>query len=87
MKKIDPISHGLWRDIVLPYVGRSKKRTKEALKLFESGPPMAPRSKHPLVKAIFKDGRGMDGLNAAGMTYGYLANLCRYHEKQLRAVR
>ena len=84
MKKIDRISHELWKKYVKPYIGRSRVRTWEMLQLLQSGP--LPRCSHPIIRKIFKDGRGMDGFNAAMMTWSYLAAQCRLHDRRLNAA-
>jgi hypothetical protein len=85
VRGVDAIANALWRDYVRPFVGRSLKRTRVARKLFSGGPPVT--SSNPLVQSILVDGRGMDGTNAALMTWGYLASLCRIHERRLKASR
>lgn len=76
MKKIDGIAHDLFVAYVSPYIKRSKRRAAEMLALFERK-PMA-TSSHPVIKKIIRDGRGVDGMQAAMMTWGYLAAICRY---------
>jgi acid phosphatase family membrane protein YuiD len=82
MKRIDPISYDIWYEFVRPYVKRSIKRTKEVRVLFSKGP--MPSHSHPLVKKIIKNKAGMDGFQAAMMTWGYLAAMCRFHERKLK---
>ncbi|MFA6407366.1 MAG: hypothetical protein WCV80_01520 [Candidatus Paceibacterota bacterium] len=82
MKKIDPISYALWRDYVKPHVKRSRLKVNGMKLIFEGGP--SPKSSNPVVKKIIKDGRGMDGFQAAMMTWNYLAALCRHQEAKLQ---
>jgi len=85
MKKIDPISYTLWQRFVKPFVGRSVVRTKAMRLLLLSGPTGT--CSHPVIRMMVRSGLGMDGLNAAMMTWGYLASICRYHEIALRKSR
>ncbi len=88
MAKIDHISYVLWKKCVEPYVRRSIKRTKALRLALERGP--SPNVVNPVIQKIIKKGKfngGMDGFNAAMMTFSYLAAVCRYHEYKLRQQR
>lgn len=82
MRRIDPLSYDLWKKFIRPYVGRSMMRTRDMRQLLESGP--SPTCPNPVIKKIIKNGAGMDGFQAAMMTWAYLAAVCRHHENKLR---
>ncbi len=81
MKRIDPLSYGLWKKFIRPYVGRSRVRTREMRQVFESYPQAS--CPHPVIKKIVRNGAGTDGFHAAMMTWTYLAGVCRHHEQKL----
>ena len=81
----DLIAYHHWGAYVGPYVGRSIRRTREMRKFFERAP--LPGNPDPIFQKMVKDGRGMDGLNAAGVTFNHLVMMLRYHERKLRRER
>ena len=81
-RQIERASYYLWQKYVKPHVKRSLVRTRDFRRMMERGP--MPGHKNPIVRQIIRDGRGMDGFQSAMMTWGYLAAVCRHHEKVLR---
>ena len=82
MRKIDPISYAFWQTYIKPHVKRSLAKTRAMRLLLKAGP--LPGNKNPVIKRIIKDGRGMDGFQAAMMTWNYLTAICRHHELKLQ---
>ncbi len=85
MRSTDPISHSLWKEYIAPFVKQSVKRTRDLRSLLSRGP--LPGNENPVIKKLFKDGRGMDGHQSAMMTFSYLAALCKDHERKLMRLR
>lgn len=83
MKKIDLISYRLYKDYIEPVVGRSRKKVMTLKNEIHGGPPIMGKSTNLTIRKILKDGRGMDGMNAAMMTFGYLEAILQYQSQHL----
>lgn len=86
MMKNDPEAYGFWKNDLKPALGRSIKRTDEAIRVLKicAGSPFAGfHCKHSVIKKIARKMEKYQNSIGASITFGFLCNLARDHKRKM----
>lgn len=86
MLKNDHESYAFWKNTLRPALGRSIKRTDEAIRLleiFRKSPFSSLNCKHSPIKRIARKMTKYQNLVGAGITFGFLHDLSKDHKQKI----
>lgn len=86
MLKNDHESYELWKNTLGPALGKSIKRTDEAIRLLEicrKSPFSGLDCKHSPIKRIARKMTKYQNLVGAGITFGFLHDLSKDHKRKI----
>ena len=86
MAKKDPEAYGFWKNDLRLVLGRSIKKTEEAIRILKicvSSPDFGWNCKHSAIKKIARKMGKYQNFIGASITFNFLYNLARDHKRKI----